>query len=87
MKRDYIKRLVSIATSIVMIFSCLAGVITVNADNKNFELGNMSCVLSDDGTLTVSGTGEMSTVAATSRPWKKGTCTVEEIKKLLLVKV
>ena len=86
MKRDYIKRLVSTATSIVMIFSCLAGVITVNADNKNFELGNMSCVLSDDGTLTVSGTGEMSTVAATSRPWKKGTCTVEEIKKIVVSK-
>ena len=61
MKRDYIKRLVSTVTSIVMIFSCLTGMITASAVQQSFTLveGSITATLNDNGVFTVTGKGEM----------------------------
>ena len=69
MKRDYIKRLVSTATSIVMIFSCLTGMITASAETQYTVSETISATLSDVGVLTITGTGEIPNYNATSKPW------------------
>ncbi len=73
MKNSFIKRLVSSATSLVMITSCFAGTITTSAAQQSFTLvdGSITATLDDNGTFTVSGTGAMPTytAASSSRPY------------------
>ena len=72
MKNSFTKRLVSSATSLVMITSCFAGTITTSAAQQSFTLvdGSITATL-DNGTFTVSGTGAMPTYTAlsSSRPY------------------
>ena len=52
------KRLVSSATSLVMITSCFAGTITTSAAQQNFTLvDGITATLDDNGTFTVTGKG------------------------------
>ena len=59
--KSFIKRLVSSATSLVMITSCFAGTITTSAAQQSFILveGSITATLDDNGTFTVTGKGEM----------------------------
>ena len=59
MKFSFIKRLVSSATSLVMITSCFAGTITTSAAQQSFTLGDGITATLDDGTFTVTGKGAM----------------------------
>ena len=73
MKRSYIKKLVSSATSLVMLISCFAGVITASAETKTWNLveGSITATLDDKGVFTVTGKGDMpSTYSAYTRPYQ-----------------
>ena len=73
MRRSYIKKLVSSATSLVMLISCFAGVITASAETKTWNLveGSITATLDDKGVFTVTGKGDMpSTYTATNRPYQ-----------------
>lgn len=72
MKNSFIKRLVSSATSLVMITFCFAGTITTSAAQQSFTLvdGSITATLDDNGTFTVTGTGDMPTYTASNRPYK-----------------
>ena len=73
MKRSYIKKLVSSATSLVMLISCFAGVITARAETKTWNLveGSITATLDDKGVFTVTGKGDMpNTYTATNRPYQ-----------------
>ena len=58
--KSFIKRLVSSATSLVMITSCFVGTITTSAAQQTFTLvDGITATLDDNGTFTVTGEGAM----------------------------
>ena len=72
MRRSYIKKLVSSATSLVMLIACFAGVITASAETKTWNLveGSITATLDDKGVFTVTGKGDMpATYTANARPY------------------
>lgn len=79
-----IRKVLTIALSAFIAVSSIAGAISVSAESQTFALGNMTCVLDDEGTLTVTGEGQMSTVSKTKLPWKSGTCDASSIKKIIV---
>ena len=80
---SFIKRLVSSATSLVMITSCFAGTITTSAAQQTWSMsdGKITLTLNDEGTkLTVNGTGAMEDYSmATKQPYKDNVSNVTEI--------
>ena len=83
MKNSFIKRLVSSATSLVMITSCFAGTITTSAAQQTWSMsdGKITLTLNDEGTkLTVTGTGAMEDyIMASKQPYKDNVSNVTEI--------
>ena len=71
--KSFIKRLVSSATSLVMITSCFAGTITTSAAQQSFTLveGSITATLDDNGTFTVTGKGEMPIYTVRNRPYQE----------------
>ena len=80
MKTSFIKRLVLYATSLVMLISCFAGVITASAETKTWDLvdgGSITATLDDNGEFTVTCKGDigdsdipMPDTSTTTRPYK-----------------
>ena len=71
MKSSFIKRLVSSATSLVMITSCFTGTITTSAAQQTFTLvDGITATLDDNGVFTVTGKGDMPDTSTTTRPYQ-----------------
>ena len=71
MNKNFMKQVVSLFTSILMIFSCVSGLITASAETQTYNLGDggIKATLDDNGMFTVIGTGDMPTYTANNRPY------------------